>query len=103
MSINATPEEKMGSLHAVVAETLIEQLEGIPIVDDAGTEIGRQIDPRVLSAAITFLNNNKVLMNPFLSEAVSKIEEQLSNKTKRFAVIKDEAIAAAKKAASSGG
>ena len=92
MSKNAATEERLGSLHLAVADTLIEQLEGHPIFDDEGDEIGRDIDPRIISSAITFLNNNKIVANPFLDEKLSEIQDKLRKRKRKFAVVdKDEA------------
>lgn len=79
MSVNAAGEQRLGELHLAVADTLIEQLSK------------EDIDPRVLSAAITFLNNNKITHNPFLDEKMSEIQEKLSAKRKRFVAVPDEA------------
>ena len=88
MSENAAAEEKLGSLHGMIADTLMEQLEGEPIFDlESGEVIGRRIDPRIISAAISFLRDNKIKANPFLSEKISEIEERLKNRTKRFKVV----------------
>lgn len=93
MSENAAPEEKLGSLHSLIADTLIEQLEGTPIQDvETGEIIGREIDPRIISAAISFLRDNKITKNPFLDEKISEIEERLASRKKRFQVVRpDEA------------
>jgi len=101
MSQFAATEEALGRLHQTVAQTLIAQLEGEPIFDDEGEEIGRKLDPRVLTAAITFLNNNKIKANPFISAEVSEIEKKLAEKTKRFNKVKQSAKEAAKKYAES--
>jgi len=80
MSINAAGEEKLGELHLLVAETLVEQLKA------------EELDPRVISSAITFLNNNHITHNPFLDEKMTEIQEALKNRKKRFtAVDPDEA------------
>lgn len=84
MSQNAAAEERLGALHAAVADTLITQLEGKPVIGDDGEIIGYDIDPRIISAAITFLNNNKIVANPFLDEKVSEIELRLKERSKRF-------------------
>lgn len=102
MAKNAASEERMGILHLAVAETLIKELDGKPILDNEGNEIGRQIDARVLSGAISFLNNNKVTMNPYVSEALSEIEAKLKDRPRKFAVVRNDAIAAAKKMAAEG-
>ena len=102
MSKNAATEEIMGNLHNIVAKTIIDQLDGTPILDKDGKEIGREIEPRVLSSAITFLNNNKVTMNPYVAEALSEIEEKLKSRTRKFAVIRNDAVDAAKKMAAEG-
>ena len=102
MAKNAAPEELMGNLHRITAERIIEQLDGRPILNKDGEEIGREIDPRAISNAITFLNNNKVTMNPYVSEALSEIEEKLKSRSRKFAVIRNDAIVAAKKQAAEG-
>ena len=102
MAKNAATEEQMGMLHLAVAEALIKQLDGKPILNNEGEEIGREIDPRVLSGAISFLNNNKVTMNPYVAEALSEIEEKLKTRSRKFAVIRNESIEAAKKMAAEG-
>ena len=75
MSHKAAPEEKLGELHEIVAETLIAQLS-----ED-------EIDPRVLSAAISFLRDNKIKANPFLDEQINEIQEKLRHRRKRFEVV----------------
>lgn len=97
MSKNAASEERLGDLHMAVADTLIEQLEGTPVLDEEGTVIGRTIDPRIISSAITFLNNNKITANPFLDEKMSEIEERLAARKTKFKVV--DAKEAAKRAA----
>lgn len=98
MSQNAASEEKLGGLHSLIADTLIEQLQGTPILDqETGEVIGREIDPRIISSAISFLRDNKITKNPFLDEKISEIEERLKNRTKRFRVV--DADEAAKRAA----
>jgi len=87
MSHNAAGEERLGDLHTMVADTLIEQLKGTPVLDDEGQEIGRTIDPRVIASAITFLNNNKITANPFLDEKMSEIQEALHNRKTRFRAV----------------
>jgi hypothetical protein len=82
MSHNAAPEEKLGELHAIVADTLIMQLQG----DEDG-----DIDPRILSSAISFLRDNKIKANPFLDEKMSEIEERLKARTRRFKVVPKDA------------
>lgn len=99
MSHNAADEAKMGTLHSVVADRLIEQLQGKPIYNDDGKQIGTEISDRAISNAITFLNNNKIVMNPFLTDKISEIQSKLQDRTKRFAVVKNDAIEAAKRAA----
>lgn len=91
MSENAAPEEKLGSLHSLIADTLIEQLAGTPVQDmETGEIIGREIDPRIISAAISFLRDNKITKNPFLDEKISEIEERLRTRKKRFKVVTSE-------------
>lgn len=87
MSHKAAPEEKLGELHALIADTLIDQLK--PEHDDDGFPI--PIDPRVLSSAISFLRDNKITANPFLDEKISEIEERLKNRKKRFKVVPKDA------------
>jgi hypothetical protein len=101
MSKNAAPEEKLGQLHSVIADTLLEQLEGVPVFNDEGEEIARHVDPRIISSAITFLNNNKVTANPFISETVSDIEKKLAERTRRMNETKQRAKEAAEKYAQS--
>ena len=99
MSDNATPEQEMGALHAKVAAVLSAQLEGRPYVDeDTGETLWVEVDPRFVSAAITFLNNNKVTMNPYVAKTLSEIEQKLVGKSK-FTLIKKEAREDALKAA----
>lgn len=100
MSKNAAPEEKMGTLHTVVADVLLEQLEGTPIIGDDGEIIGRDIDPRIISSAITFLNNNKTTANPFLTDQLSEIEKRLRDRKSRFQLVKPDE--AAERAAADG-
>lgn len=100
MAKNAANEELMGMLHADVAHTLIDQLKGIEIRDDDGEVIGKTIDPRILSSAITFLNNNKVTMNPYVAEALSEIQQKLADRSKdRFTIVRKQAREDALKAA----
>lgn len=99
MSKNAAAEERLGLLHAALADTLLEQLEGKPILGDDGEIIGREVDPRVISAAITFLNNNKIVANPFLDEKVSEIEKRLKARRTMFKTVEGGAKAAAERAA----
>ncbi len=87
MSEHAAPEERLGQLHIAVADTLIEQLAGQPVYNDAGEEVGRSIDPRILSSAITFLNNNKITANPFLDDKISEIEKRLQERSRRFKAV----------------
>lgn len=94
---NAASEKVMGGLHKALAEALIEQLEGEPILDEDMNIIGRKLDPRWATAAITFLNNNKVTMNPEIVSALTEIEEKLNKRTKRFANVKKDAAEAARK------
>lgn len=92
MSQNATPEEVMGNLHSIVTKVLIDQLDGTPILNDEGEEIGRSLDPRFVTAAITFLNNNKVVASPFVVAAMSEIEEKIAKmKDRKFRIVKDKA------------
>jgi len=97
MSERAAGEEKLGGLHSIVSDTLIEQLEGTPILNEDGDEIGRHVDPRIIASAITFLNNNKIVANPFLSEKMSEIEAALKKRATKFRVL--DAEKAAKRAA----
>jgi hypothetical protein len=83
MSKNAATEERLGELHAALAETLIKQLDGRPILQD-GEIVGYEVDPRIISAAISFLNNNKIKANPFLTEEMSEIEKRLTNRRTKF-------------------
>jgi hypothetical protein len=83
MSQFAAPEEKLGELHAIIADTLIEQLSNFD------PEEG--LDPRVLSSAISFLRDNKIKANPFLDEKMSEIEQRLKDRTRRFKVVPGEA------------
>lgn len=99
MSKNAASEEKLGRLHAILADKLIEQLEGKPVLGDDGEILYYEIDPRVLSSAITFLNNNKIVANPFLDEKISQIEERLRQRKTRFKAVDGGAKEAAKRAA----
>jgi hypothetical protein len=102
MSKNATPEETMGELHAKVAEVLSAQLEGRPYKDPkTGEVLWVEVDPRFVTAAVTFLNNNKVTMSPFVMETISEIEKKLKSRAK-FTLIKKEAEEDARKAAGLG-
>lgn len=83
MSQFAAPEEKLGQLHVIIADTLIQQLSNFD------PEEG--IDPRILSSAISFLRDNKVTKNPFLDEKISEIEMRLKERTKRFKVVPGDA------------
>lgn len=97
MSKNAAPEEKLGNLHMAVADALIEGLQPKPILDEDKEIIGfAPVDPRIISSAVTFLNNNKIKHTPFLDEKASEIQEMLNNRQKRFKVV---ASNAAEKAA----
>jgi len=98
MSKNAAAEERLGELHATLAETLIKQLEGRPVLGDDGEIIGYEVDPRIISAAITFLNNNKIKANPFLTEEMTEIEKRLKARTSKFRAV-DGGKAAARAAA----
>jgi hypothetical protein len=98
MSKNAAAEERLGQLHCIVAETLIKQLDGKPMLNEAGEIIGYEVDPRIISSAITFLNNNKVTANPFLDEAMSEIEKRLKDRVTKFRKV-DGGKAAARAAA----
>ena len=98
MSENAAGEEKLGALHAIVAEDLIAALENpMPILNDEGKVVGHVRDDKARLQAITFLNNNKIKATPFLSEKMSEIEEALKKRKKRFFVV--DAAEAAQKAA----
>lgn len=100
MSHNAASEEAMGLLHARVAEVLLSQLEGRSYKDpETGDEIVVEVDPRIISSAITFLNNNKVVMNPYVSQKLTEIEQKLSDKVVRFRSVSKEAADEAKKEA----
>jgi hypothetical protein len=99
---NAADEFAIGGLHSKVAKVLNEQLDGKPLVNADGEVIGTELDPRWMTAAITFLNHNKATYNPFISDQVSEISEKLKDRTKRFAVIKDQAVEAAKRAVANG-
>jgi len=83
MSESAAPEEKLGELHSLIADTLIQQLS------DFDHEEG--LDPRILSSAISFLRDNKIKANPFLDEKVSEIEQRLKDRTRRFQVVPGDA------------
>jgi hypothetical protein len=104
MSKNAAGEEIMGELHAKVAAVLLAQLEGRNYIDpETGEEVKMDPDPRIVSAAITFLNNNKVSMNPFVANTLSKIEKELEERAAtRFSVIRGQAQEEARKAAGLG-
>ena len=77
----------MGQLHLAVAEKLIASLD-----ED-------ECDPRVITAAIAFLNNNKVIMNPYITDAITDIQKKLMSRTQRFKVVSDSKEAAEKIAA----
>lgn len=83
MSKNAATEEKLGQLHSLIADTLINELSNIP--ED------EPLDPRLISSAISFLRDNKIQANPFLEEKMSEIEERLSARTRKFKVVPSEA------------
>lgn len=83
MSHKAAAEERLGELHSLIADTLIQQLS------EFDPEEG--LDPRILSSAISFLRDNKITANPFLDEKISEIEKRLKDRTKRFKVVPGEA------------
>lgn len=92
MSKNAASEEKLGDVHNKVADALSTALDGEPILNEEGEEIGRKVDPRIISAAITFCNNNKIQANPFIDEdAQTAIQKKLDGRIKRFKVVPEEA------------
>jgi hypothetical protein len=98
MSHNAAKEELMGELHAQVADTLIEQLKGIPQYDDHENPeqiTGYYVDPRFITAAIAFLNNNKVTMTPYIQEKASEIQQALKERRTRFKLVAKDAAAKA--------
>ena len=83
MSHNAAGEDKLGLLHNMVAEVLMEELKA------SGDD--EPIDPRILSSAISFLRDNKIKADPFLSEKMSEIEERVKARKKRFSIVPSEA------------
>jgi hypothetical protein len=98
MSKNAASEELMGLLHELAATKLLEQLKGQPQFDNPEDPMeitGYYVDPRYITAAITFLNNNKVTMTPFIEEKASEIQEALAAKRTRFKVVASDAAAQA--------
>jgi hypothetical protein len=97
MSKNAAGEELLGELHMTTARVILAGLDGEPIFNDEGVEVGRRVDPRIISTAVTFLNNNKVIMTPWLDEKMTEIQERLQNRKTRFKVV--DPLAMARKAA----
>lgn len=104
MSKGAASEEVLGQLHARVAEVLLAMLEKREYEDpETGETVPLDPDPRIISSAVTFLNNNKVKMSPFLDNTVSEIQKKLdAKKGKRFSVIRNQARDDALKAAGMG-
>lgn len=98
MSERATPEEQLGDLHSKLSDVILEQLKGYDVTDEEGNVIKHVVDPRWAQAAITFLNNNKVIAQPFLNKKkVSEIEKKLQERRAKFHNVN--AIDAAKRAA----
>ena len=88
MTEHAAGEEKLGRLHEIVADDLIEALTNpTPILNDDGDILGYVRDDKARLQAITFLNNNKIKATPFLSEKISEIEEALKKRKQRFRVV----------------
>ena len=81
-------ESKMGELHEKVAEKILMALES------------EDVDPRIIASAITFLNNNKVKMDPASDNKTSVIQERLAERRARLALVKNEAEDAARRFAS---
>jgi hypothetical protein len=91
MSHNAAGEDVLGKLHAKVAQVLLAQLDGKPFVDaETGETLWIELDPRFVSIAVTFLNSNKIVAHPYITDSLTEIQKKLEGKTK-FTLIKKEA------------
>lgn len=73
-------EEKLGALHDLVCDALIEGTKGATIAGDEGALVTLPPAPAMLQAAIKFLNDNKVTCAPSADNKLGALSDQLKKR-----------------------
>ena len=81
----AASDATLKSLHAVLAEQLLDMIQnGVPVFDKEGNESGtRKATAAELAVAVTFLKNNEITANLDDSDATKALREALEARRKK--------------------
>mgnify|MGYP001237882323 FL=1 len=81
----AASDATLKSLHAVLAEQLLDMIQnGVPVFDKEGNESGtRKATAAELAVAVTFLKNNDITANLDDSDATKALREALEARRKK--------------------
>ena len=81
----AASDATLKSLHAVLAEQLLDMIQnGVPVLDKEGNEAGtRKATAAELAVAVTFLKNNDITANLDDSDATKALREALEARRKK--------------------
>ena len=80
----AAAESILGTLHEKLAETYLDLLEGRPIYNEAGEEVGRMpLQAAELQAINKFLKDNDITCAPDDSGRLAEIETKLRERNER--------------------
>lgn len=80
----AANEDLLGKLHDMTATALMVAMEGTPILNEDGEEVGRMMPTAaVMQAAAKFLKDNNITCAPSEDNKMGELRDALDEKNKR--------------------
>lgn len=80
----AANEDILGKLHDMTATALMALLDGTPILNEEGVEVGRMMPTAaVIQAAAKFLKDNNITCAPSEDNKMGELRDALDEKNKR--------------------